>query len=203
MTGTATRVQSMEQAARKERVLEAAARLFSERRFDEVSMEEIAQRAEVGKGTLYTYFADKEELYFAVVFDGIKRLNESLQTGATGPDDPEERLRHMVYCIVSFFSQNRYFFRLMSIEDGRSEDGKGDSRRRWHEERRVQLEAIETVLRNGQRAGVFRISHPAIEAHILRDMVRTVMVNTRDLELTVAEIVDIILRVFLTGIRAA
>lgn len=198
-----TEAQSMEPATRKGRVLEAAAQLFSERRFDEVSMEEIAQHAEVGKGTLYTYFANKEDLYFAVVFEGIARLNESLVEGAIDPGAPEERLRQMVHRIVSFFSQNRYFFRLLAIEDNRTEGGKGDGRRRWHEERRAQLEAIETVLRSGQDAGVFRIAHPTVEAHILRDMVRTVMVNTRDLDLTVDEIVDIILRVFLSGIRSA
>ena len=193
MTDTTAGVQSVDQTVRKDRVLEAAAQLFSERRFDEVSMEEIAQQAEVGKGTLYTYFANKEELYFAVVFDGIARLNESLREGAIDPSAPEERLRQMVHRIVSFFSQNRFFFRLMSIEDNRTEGGKGDSRRHWQEERRAQMEAIETVLRNGQKTGVFRIAHPTVEAHILRDMVRTVMVNTRDLDLTVDEIVDIIL----------
>ena len=192
----------MGQTERRSRVLEAAAQLFSERRFDEVPMEEIAQLASVGKGTLYTYFADKEELYFAVVFEGIARLNESLKADATGPSDPEERLRQMVHGIVSFFSRNRFFFRLMSIEDSRSGDGKGESRRRWREERRAQLEAIETVLCNGRDQGVFEVTQPRVEAHILRDMVRTVMISTRELDLGVDEIVDIIMRVFLKGIRA-
>ena len=61
----------MGQTERRERVVAAAAQLFSEKRFDEVLMEEIAHQAQVGKGTLYTYFSDKEELYFAVVFEGI------------------------------------------------------------------------------------------------------------------------------------
>ena len=203
MTDPAARTRAMGQTARRSSILEAAARLFSGRRFDEVSMEEIAQRAEVGKGTLYTYFANKEELYFAVVFEGIARLNESLREGSVAPSAPEERLRQMVHRIVAFFSQNRFFFRLMSIEDGRSEGGKGESRVRWYEERRAQLDAIETVLRNGQATGVFRVAHPRVEAHILRDMVRTVMVNTREQDLSIDEIVEMIMRVFLTGIRAS
>ena len=202
MTDPGARTNTMGKAERRSSILEAAARLFSERRFDEVPMEEIAQLASVGKGTLYTYFADKEELYFAVVFEGIAGLNESLRADATDPSDPEERLRQMVHGIVSFFSRNRFFFRLMSIEDSRSDDGKGESRRRWREERRAQLDAIETVLCNGRDQGVFRVTHPRIEAQILRDMVRTAMISTRELDLTVDELVDIILRVFLTGIRA-
>ena len=130
-------------------------------------------------------------------------MNESLKEGASDSRAPEERLQQVVHRIVSFFSQNRYFFRLMSIEDSRSEGGKGESRMRWLEERNAQLDAIETVLRSGQTAGVFQITHPRVEAHILRDMVRTVMVNTKDLDLSIDEIVDIIMRVFLGGIRAA
>ena len=106
---------------RRKLILEEAARLFSAKRFDEVLMDDIAHQAGVGKGTIYTYFADKEELYFAVVFEGIRRLNEQLQRKANRQQNPEDELRRMVHAIVSFFSQNRFFFRLMSQEDGKSE----------------------------------------------------------------------------------
>ena len=118
---------------RKKLILEEAARLFSAKRFDEVLMDDIAHQAGVGKGTIYTYFADKEELYFAVVFEGIRRLNEQLQRKANRQPNPEDELRRMVHAIVSFFSQNRFFFRLMSQEDGKSEGGRGENRKRWRE----------------------------------------------------------------------
>ena len=126
----------MAKTDRRKLILEEAARLFSVKRFDEVLMDDIAHQAGVGKGTIYTYFADKEELYFAVVFEGIRRLNEQLQRKANRQQNPEDELRRMVHAIVSFFSQNRFFFRLMSQEDGKSEGGKGENRKRWREERR-------------------------------------------------------------------
>ena len=49
----------------REQILEEAARLFSSQRFDEVLVDDIAQNAGVARGTFYTCFADKEELYFA------------------------------------------------------------------------------------------------------------------------------------------
>ena len=164
-------------------------------------MEEIAALAAVGKGTLYTYFASKEELYFAVVFEGIARLNRDLTAGAANPSDPTAQLREMVHRIVSFFSRNRFFFRLMSLEDGRTEGGKGESRRRWREERAVQLDAIEAVLLKGRDMGLFAVAHPRVGAHILRDMVRTVLTSTKGMELTDQEHVGIIMEVFLTGVR--
>ena len=192
----------MGKTERRKQVIEEAARLFSAKRFDEVLMDDIAQQAGVGKGTIYTYFADKEELYFAVVFEGISRLNEKLQQKANGDKDPIKRLQRMVHAIVSFFSQNRFFFRLMSMEDGKSEGGKGENRKRWHEQRRIQLEAIEEVLRDGTEKGVFAVGNPHLEAAILRDMVRTTMIHSSG-NLTVDEIADTIIRIFIRGVRKA
>ena len=185
---------------RKKQVIEEAARLFSAKRFDEVLMDEIAQQAGVGKGTIYTYFTDKEELYFAVVFDGISRLNEQLQSPDDHLQDPVEELRRMVHAIVSFFSLNRFFFRLMSKGDGRSESGRGKNRKRWHDERRIQLEAIEAVLHSGTQTGLFKGENHKIEAAILRDMVRSIMIHSGG-ELSVDEMVDTIMRIFLHGIQ--
>ena len=162
-------------------------------------MDDIAHQAGVGKGTIYKYFADKEELYFAVVFEGIRRLNEQLQRKANRQQDPEDELRRMVHAIVSFFSQNRFFFRLMSHEDGKSEDGRGENRKRWRKERRIQLAAIESVLQNGTEEGVFSVDHPKVEAAILRDMVRSVMIHSRGL--SIEAMVDTIMRIFLQGVR--
>ena len=184
---------------RKKLILEEAARLFSAKRFDEVLMDDIAHQAGVGKGTIYTYFADKEELYFAVVFEGIRRLNEQLQRKANRQQNPEDELRRMVHAIVSFFSQNRFFFRLMSHEDGKSEGGRGENRKRWREERRIQLAAIERVLQNGAEQGVFSVENPKIETAILRDMVRSVMIHARGM--SVEAMVDTIMRIFLQGVR--
>ena len=189
----------MARTNRRKLILEEAARLFSAKRFDAVLMDDIAHQAGVGKGTIYTYFADKEELYFAVVFEGIRRLNEQLQRKANRQQDPEEELRRMVHAIVSFFNQNRFFFRLMSHEDGKSGSGKGENRRRWHEERRIQRAAIETVLQNGIEQGVFSVEHPQVEAAILRGMVRSVMIHAKGL--SVEAMVDTIMRIFLQGVR--
>ena len=184
---------------RRKLILEEAARLFSAKRFDEVLMDDIAHQAGVGKGTIYTYFADKEELYFAVVFEGIRRLNEQLQRKANRQQNPEEELRRIVHAIVSFFSQNRFFFRLMSQEDGKSEGGRGENRKRWREERRIQLAAIESVLQNGTEEGVFSVENPKVETAILRDMVRSVMIHAKGM--SVEAMVDTIMRLFLQGVR--
>ena len=190
----------MGKAKRRDQILEEAARLFSSQRFDEVLMDDIAQSAGVAKGTLYTYFSDKEELYFAVIFEGISRLNQGVLEKAGSQKDPEKKLRDIVHSIVSFVAQNGFFYKLLSIEDSKSNTGKSVNRERWREERKIQLEAIESVLMAGHSEGSFRVCDSFVEAAILRDMVRSTVINAGG-KLSVDEMVDVIMRIFIDGIR--
>ena len=186
-------------AERRNQILKAGARLFASKRFDEVLMDDIAQAAGVAKGTLYTYFPNKEEFYFAVIFDGISRLNEQLQNKADKPMAPEEKLRQIMGSLISFFRQNRFFFKLMSIEDHKNEKGSGTNRKRWRQERRKQMEVIESVLQSGVDQGLFNVRHIKTEAAILRDMVRSVLTSAGN-SLSVDEMVEITMRILLGGI---
>lgn len=47
----------------QEKIIQAAKELFLEKEFDQVTMSQIAKRADVGLGTAYNYYASKEELY--------------------------------------------------------------------------------------------------------------------------------------------
>ena len=190
----------MGKAKRRDQILEEAARLFSSQRFDEVLMDDIAQSAGVAKGTLYTYFSDKEELYFAVIFEGISRLNQQVLEKAGSQKDPEKKLRDIVHSIVSFVAQNGFFYKLLSIEDSKSNTGKSVNRERWREERKIQLEAIESVLMAGHSEGSFHVCDSFVEAAILRDMVRSTVINAGG-KLSVDEMVDVIMRIFIDGIR--
>ena len=52
---------------KRDQILKAAEELFASRRYDEITMDEIAQLAQVGKGTLYRYFSSKEALLYAIL----------------------------------------------------------------------------------------------------------------------------------------
>jgi AcrR family transcriptional regulator len=63
-----------EKDQRRDDIINTANRLFFQKGFEGVTMEEIANEIELSKSTLYFYFKDKESLYFAVVNRGIKIL---------------------------------------------------------------------------------------------------------------------------------
>jgi AcrR family transcriptional regulator len=69
----------------RERILEAARKAFAERGSD-VQMDEIAQLAGVGVGTLYRHFPTKEDLVFALVGEAVQAFVESARQALTRSD---------------------------------------------------------------------------------------------------------------------
>jgi AcrR family transcriptional regulator len=73
MTVVASRRERKKIAARSQ-ILSAAIDLFSRRGLDAVTMDEIAAAADVGKGTIYNYFATKEDIVVAFMADLEARI---------------------------------------------------------------------------------------------------------------------------------
>ncbi|HUF83553.1 MAG TPA: TetR family transcriptional regulator, partial [Acidimicrobiia bacterium] len=85
------------QAARRQRVLDAAMKLAAEGGYDAVQMRDVAQEAGVALGTIYRYFASKDHLLAAcqVAFarDVQHRLEEKPAQGDTAADRVVDVLR--------------------------------------------------------------------------------------------------------------
>ncbi len=65
-----------EKQQRRTDIIEAAERLFFSRRYEEVSMDDIAREVELNKATLYLYFDNKEALFATIVLRGVEILKE-------------------------------------------------------------------------------------------------------------------------------
>lgn len=59
---------------KRERIIEAAAKSFSEHGFKGTTMDSVARIAKVGKGTVYVFFKNKEELFAEIVNRHIKQM---------------------------------------------------------------------------------------------------------------------------------
>jgi TetR/AcrR family transcriptional regulator len=67
-----------ERIARKEAIIDAALAVISEKGFEAATMDEIAETAELGKGTLYLHFKSKTSIYLAICERGSRILNRSM-----------------------------------------------------------------------------------------------------------------------------
>lgn len=77
-----------EKIERRNAIIEAAERIFFKIGIENTSMEQVAQEAELSKGTLYLYFKSKEDLYRAIIIKGFiilkRQLKESINNLETG-----------------------------------------------------------------------------------------------------------------------
>ena len=56
-----------EKIYKRTEILSAAVPLFAEKGYDNTTIEDIAEKAEIGKGTLYNYFSSKEDIYWGIL----------------------------------------------------------------------------------------------------------------------------------------
>jgi AcrR family transcriptional regulator len=93
---TLSRVQR-KRGRRVQEILRAAAELFGERGYDGVNLEDVAQRLDVTKGSLYYYFASKDELVTAAIETLGKEWTERLERlPAAQHGSPVDRLRALI-----------------------------------------------------------------------------------------------------------
>lgn len=136
---TATGRREREKATRANEIIDAAQELFFSKGFENTTMDEIAERAEFGKPTLYAYFRSKEEILFHVHMRGhtikMDMLNEAIRKGKNG----YERFRAMGYAYFEFFELNPEYLRIQSHWDyhgydfDRFSDAVSRSYRDWYD----------------------------------------------------------------------
>ena len=105
-----------EKLRQRQEMLAAALELFSEKGYHNVSMHEIAEKAEFAIGTLYKFFKNKEDLYKALVLQQAERFHDGLTKAIDEPDDEIEKVRNYVRAKGEMFGANVSMIRLYFAE---------------------------------------------------------------------------------------
>lgn len=109
-------------AHRQEEILDQAAKLFAEFGYHEGDIQVLADRLEVGKGTIYRYFSSKEVLFLAAVDRAMLRLKASVDEKIEGIAEPLERLSLAIHAYLAFFSNHPEFVELLILERAEFKD---------------------------------------------------------------------------------
>jgi AcrR family transcriptional regulator len=155
-----------------DKVLDAAAHLFGSHRFHEVRMDDIAAQAGVGKGTLYRYFNDKEELYLALLARASDQLIGRLEDAVGRAAGARAALVAYTAAVLAYFDEQPHLFDLIQ----RAEVMKGAGPDfPWQKARDRSLRILSKVLEDGKTGGEFRLHDPDLAALILLGALRSVL----------------------------
>ena len=154
--------------------MRAAEKLFTSRRFREITLDDVASQARVGKGTIYRYFENKDDLFFQTAVQGFDELCGLLAEKVSGKDAFAEQLLGACKQISEFFWSRRQLFRMMQSEEVRMHRFRGRMRERWMEHRKNLISAVAGIIRTGVSEGTIRSDIPAEAlAGFLLGMLRT------------------------------
>lgn len=138
----------------KEKIVDAALATFSKNGYDRTRMDDIAEAANVSKGTLYLYFKNKEELFFAISERNIRELKEQLSTLLTKSEDlisSAENVYENFRSNTSGTNVEKVFFEIIA-ESSRNLK----LRRMLYEQRIKMLDVVTTYLDLQQEKGLIR-----------------------------------------------
>jgi AcrR family transcriptional regulator len=158
---------------KRQLIMQAAEKLFTTRRFHEITMDDVSAAAGVAKGTLYRYFADKDELFFQTSTNGFDELCELITLNVPLGEPFADQILKSCIQISGFFEQRHQLMRMMQAEDERLFQAKGALRQRWVDKRKKLVTAIAGIIARGVAEGQVRRDMSAeVLAEILLGLMR-------------------------------
>jgi AcrR family transcriptional regulator len=135
-------------------------------------MEDIAAEAAVGKGTLYRYFSDKEELYIALLERASRRYIARLEQEVGPIEGARDRLVALVDAILAYFDEQPHLFDLIQ----RAEILRGTGEEfPWKQAREESLRIVAAIFKDGKDRGEFLVRDADLSALMLLGGLRAVL----------------------------
>lgn len=158
---------------KKNNIIKIAANLFSQKSFHDVTMDEIAEKVGVAKGTIYLYFSSKDNLYLEILehtFGSIEALLEKeVNTASLAP----EKLEKVLAIIIKFYRGNIDVLKILSRDETHLIQEHHDLTEKWRLRR---IELYEKIIEKGIKEGSFKTRNTELAALILYGAVGAVMV---------------------------
>ena len=138
---------------KREKILEAAAELFSTKHYHEVMMDDVARLISVAKGTVYNYFASKEELYFTIMHTRMENLLSLLKQKIESEQSSIDSLRAFVIHLYMFMMKHRKFFLIYQRETLNKQNSFCEDMLLLEKQMK---QLIMQIVSRGEKEGVFR-----------------------------------------------
>jgi len=101
---------------RKDRIMEAALRIFAEKSFQEATISEISKEAGVSEATIYEYFGTKEDLLFAIPEKISNETYEDSEAALHFIKGAEGRIRAQMFSYMRLYQNNPHYSALVLLQ---------------------------------------------------------------------------------------
>lgn len=105
-----------EQQLRRETIIEAAWKLFEQNGFEQTTVDQIAALAELGKGTIYSYFKSKEEIYIAILEKKLDLLEQKMKEAVANPQSAVDALYGLYDAFIEYHRDRKGFIDTLFVQ---------------------------------------------------------------------------------------
>ena len=190
---------------RKDRIMDAALRIFAEKSFQEATIAEISKEAGVSEATVYEYFGTKEDLLFAIPEKITNDTFEESQAVLPYIKDVEGRMRAILLSYIQLYQNNPHYSALVLLQ---LMSNKRFRQTAAHEAIRRSAHNLLDCIREGIANGTFRSD---ADAYLIRSMLMGAiehlfihwhMQGMPKRDKTIMDMLDPFLEIVFNGIRA-
>ncbi len=154
--------------AKNKQIIDVALEMFSKKGFQQTTVQEIAEAAGVGKGTIYRFFDSKEDLVSSLVEFAIDDVGRAVREAIADLQDPVETLRIIITTEVDYYDQHRDLAKFLIREVlGYRNTFEDHVKQIWSNWGII----VEEVVRKGLASGAFKPIDPVTAAASLEGMV--------------------------------
>lgn len=102
--------------SKEQRIIAAAEQVFAKNGYEKATVDEIISLADVGKGTLYKYFGNKEQLFYQLVLKKNQLFVERLDAAVTHAQGLEAKLLAFFTEMITFYKANAALWQIICFE---------------------------------------------------------------------------------------
>ena len=191
--------------SRKDRIMDAALRIFAEKTFQEATISEISKESGVSEATIYEYFGTKEDLLFAIPEKISKDTLKESQLVLPFIKDVEGRMRAILLSYIKLYQNNPHYSALVLLQ---LMSNKRFRQTAAHDAIRRSAHGLLDCIRDGIADGTFRKD---ADAYLIRSMllgtiehlfIHWHMQGMPKREKNILDMLDPFVEIVLSGIRA-
>ena len=154
---------------KKTEIIETAMKVFVENDYDGTSMDEVALKSGIAKGTIYLYFKNKQQLFVEVIRELMRRFEIVIYDAADyKSEDIYKKMSHIINAMLNFIETNEKYFNMMERQFhiiGKTI--KKNQIEKMNESRIKMMDIFAKIVREGIEKKIFRKINPEVAALVL------------------------------------
>lgn len=176
-------------------ILETLENIVKTKRYHEVKIDDIAKKCKIGKGTVYTYFKSKDEMYYELAMHGIETITQEINNMKIDEKEIKQVIFHVANKLSNFFEKREAIIRVLQDLGHRTKLMTKARKERMFQGRSGLRLALERILKVGIEQGVIIDSYSLsqIAALMIHTLIGRAHWNSDVIKISVEELIMLIL----------